>query len=110
MARLVLERRGPRASPQCSADDRLGDVHMAVSLVTTRPGRPASCVSVTDGERREWSVTIVISFDAALECQVKGERQGGFCRVKNNASSVAHGHHPSWWKMFSEKQTRRVPE
>lgn len=83
MARLVLERRGPRAAPQCpSADDRMGDVHMAVSLVTARPGRPASSVSVTDGEMREWSVTSVISFDTALECQVKGERQGDFLWVK----------------------------
>ncbi|XP_036014875.1 FERM and PDZ domain-containing protein 2 isoform X3 [Mus musculus] len=54
VARLVLERRGPRAAPQCpSADDRMGDVHMAVSLVTARPGRPASSVSVTDGPKFE---------------------------------------------------------
>ncbi|KAK7808273.1 hypothetical protein U0070_013955 [Myodes glareolus] len=50
VARLVLERRSPRvALPSPSADDRMGDVHMAVSLVTARSGRPASCVSVTDG-------------------------------------------------------------
>lgn len=68
MAQLVLERRGPRAAPQCpSADDRMGEVHMAVSLVTAKPGRPASRVSVTDGKRREWSVTVVISSDTALE-------------------------------------------
>ncbi|CAH7127626.1 Frmpd2 [Phodopus roborovskii] len=54
VARLVLERRGPRATPQCpSADDRMGDAHMAVSLVTARSGRPASCVSVTDGPKFE---------------------------------------------------------
>lgn len=35
-----------------SANDRMGDVRSAVSLVTTLPGRPTSCVSVTDGERR----------------------------------------------------------
>ncbi|XP_049996706.1 FERM and PDZ domain-containing protein 2 isoform X6 [Alexandromys fortis] len=50
VARLVLERRSPRiALPSPSTDDRMGDVHMAVSLVTARSGRPASCVSVTDG-------------------------------------------------------------
>lgn len=49
-ARLVLARRSPRiALPSLPADDRMGDVHMAVSLVTARSGRPASCVSVTDG-------------------------------------------------------------
>nr|XP_034353879.1 FERM and PDZ domain-containing protein 2 isoform X3 [Arvicanthis niloticus] len=54
VARLVLERRHPRAVLQCpSADDRMGDVHMAVSLVTARPGRPVSCVSVTDGPKFE---------------------------------------------------------
>ncbi|XP_075843635.1 FERM and PDZ domain-containing protein 2 isoform X1 [Microtus pennsylvanicus] len=50
VARLVLERRSPRiALPSPSTDDRMGDVHMAVSLETARSGRPASCVSVTDG-------------------------------------------------------------
>lgn len=50
VARLVLERRSPRiALPSPSADDRMGDVHMAVSLVTAGSGRPASCVSVTNG-------------------------------------------------------------
>lgn len=39
--------------PSPSADDRMGDVHMAVSLVTARSGRLASCASVTDGKRRE---------------------------------------------------------
>ncbi|XP_035305861.1 putative protein FRMPD2-like [Cricetulus griseus] len=54
VARLVLERRGPRVAPQCpSADDSMGDAHMAVSLVTARSGRPASCVSVTDGPKFE---------------------------------------------------------
>ncbi|XP_017653915.1 FERM and PDZ domain-containing protein 2 isoform X2 [Nannospalax galili] len=54
VARLVLERRGPRTALQClSANDRIGDAHMAVSLVTAGPGRPASCVSVTDGPKFE---------------------------------------------------------
>ncbi|XP_040603651.1 FERM and PDZ domain-containing protein 2 isoform X2 [Mesocricetus auratus] len=54
VARLVLERRGPRAAAQCpSADDRMGDAHTAVSLVTARSGRPASCISVTDGPKFE---------------------------------------------------------
>ncbi|CAO2637942.1 Putative protein FRMPD2-like [Lemmus lemmus] len=54
VARLVLERRSPRiALPSPAADDRMGDVHMAVSLVTARSGRPASCVSVTDGPNFE---------------------------------------------------------
>ncbi|XP_055468411.1 FERM and PDZ domain-containing protein 2 [Psammomys obesus] len=52
VARLVLERGGPRAACP-SADGRMGDEHMAVSLVTGRPGRPASCVSVTDGPKFE---------------------------------------------------------
>ncbi|XP_052589884.1 FERM and PDZ domain-containing protein 2 isoform X1 [Peromyscus californicus insignis] len=52
VARLVLERRGPRAAPQCpSDDDRMGDEHMAVSLVTARSGRPV--ISVTDGPKFE---------------------------------------------------------
>ncbi|XP_008057839.1 putative protein FRMPD2-like isoform X2 [Carlito syrichta] len=54
VARLVLERRGPRIAQQCpSANDRMGDEHVAVSLVTALPGRPASCVSVTDGPKFE---------------------------------------------------------
>uniref|UniRef100_A0A8C8W0P5 FERM and PDZ domain containing 2 n=1 Tax=Peromyscus maniculatus bairdii TaxID=230844 RepID=A0A8C8W0P5_PERMB len=52
VARLVLERRGPRAAPQCpSDDDRMGDEHVAVSLVTARSGRPV--ISVTDGPKFE---------------------------------------------------------
>uniref|UniRef100_A0A2K6UXU7 FERM and PDZ domain containing 2 n=1 Tax=Saimiri boliviensis boliviensis TaxID=39432 RepID=A0A2K6UXU7_SAIBB len=54
VARLVLERRGPRTTQQCpSANDSMGDEHMAVSLVTALPGRPSSCVSVTDGPKFE---------------------------------------------------------
>ncbi|XP_050999289.1 FERM and PDZ domain-containing protein 2 [Acomys russatus] len=54
VAQLVLERRGPRAAPQCpAAEGRMGDEHMAVSLVTGGPGRAASCVSVTDGPKFE---------------------------------------------------------
>ncbi|XP_012506712.1 PREDICTED: FERM and PDZ domain-containing protein 2 [Propithecus coquereli] len=54
VARLVLERRGPRTSQQCpSANDRMGDEHAAVSLVTALPGSPSSCVSVTDGPKFE---------------------------------------------------------
>nr|XP_020136122.1 FERM and PDZ domain-containing protein 2 isoform X1 [Microcebus murinus] len=54
VARLVLERRGPRTAQQCpSANDRIGDEHVAVSLVTALPGRTSSCVSVTDGPKFE---------------------------------------------------------
>ncbi|XP_045424190.1 FERM and PDZ domain-containing protein 2 [Lemur catta] len=54
VARLVLERRGPRTTQQCpSANDRMEDEHAAVSLVTALPGRPSSCVSVTDGPKFE---------------------------------------------------------
>ncbi|XP_064226126.1 FERM and PDZ domain-containing protein 2 isoform X1 [Aotus nancymaae] len=54
IARLVLERRGPRTTQQCpSANDSMGDEHTAVSLVTALPGRPSSCVSVTDGLKFE---------------------------------------------------------
>ncbi|XP_037585894.1 FERM and PDZ domain-containing protein 2 isoform X1 [Cebus imitator] len=54
VARLVLERRGPRTTQQCpSANDSMGDEHTAVSLVTALPGRPSSCVSVTDGLKFE---------------------------------------------------------
>uniref|UniRef100_A0A8C0XMB8 PDZ domain-containing protein n=1 Tax=Castor canadensis TaxID=51338 RepID=A0A8C0XMB8_CASCN len=54
VARLILERRSPRTAPQCSsANDRMGDKHAAVSLVTALPGRPMSCVSVTDGPKFE---------------------------------------------------------
>lgn len=39
---------------QCpSANDRMGEECTAVSLATVSPGRPASSVSATDGERRE---------------------------------------------------------
>ncbi|XP_060047269.1 putative protein FRMPD2-like [Erinaceus europaeus] len=54
VARLVLERRVPRTTQQCpSANDRLGDECTAVSLATTLPGRPASCVCATDGPKFE---------------------------------------------------------
>ncbi|XP_069876883.1 FERM and PDZ domain-containing protein 2 isoform X2 [Dipodomys merriami] len=54
VAKLVLERRGPRVAQQCcSANERMGDEHAVVSLVTALPGRPASCVSVTDGPKFE---------------------------------------------------------
>ncbi|KAL2769930.1 FERM and PDZ domain-containing protein 2 isoform 5 precursor, partial [Daubentonia madagascariensis] len=54
VTRLVLERRGPRTAQQCpSANDRMGDEHAAVSLVTALSGRPSSCFSVTDGPKFE---------------------------------------------------------
>uniref|UniRef100_A0A673SR47 FERM and PDZ domain containing 2 n=1 Tax=Suricata suricatta TaxID=37032 RepID=A0A673SR47_SURSU len=54
VARLVLERRGPRTTQQCpSINGRMGDGGTAVSLATALPGRPASCVSVTDGPKFE---------------------------------------------------------
>ncbi|XP_062943414.1 FERM and PDZ domain-containing protein 2 isoform X1 [Cynocephalus volans] len=54
VARLVLERRGPRTAQQCpSANDRMGEEHSAVSLVTALPDRRTSCVSVTDGPKFE---------------------------------------------------------
>ncbi|XP_006917008.1 FERM and PDZ domain-containing protein 2 [Pteropus alecto] len=53
VARLVLERRGPRTAQQCPVNNRMGDECMAVSLATALPGRPASCVSVTDGPKFE---------------------------------------------------------
>ncbi|XP_055208996.2 FERM and PDZ domain-containing protein 2 isoform X2 [Gorilla gorilla gorilla] len=54
VARLVLERRVPRSTQQCpSANDSMGDERTAVSLVTALPGRPSSCVSVTDGPKFE---------------------------------------------------------
>ncbi|XP_062070299.1 FERM and PDZ domain-containing protein 2 [Lepus europaeus] len=54
VASLVLERRSARPAQQCpSANDRTGDGQAAVSLVTAVPGRPTSCVSVTDGPQFE---------------------------------------------------------
>ncbi|KAM4852244.1 putative protein FRMPD2-like [Thomomys bottae] len=53
VAKLVLERRAPTVAQQCSANKRMGDEHAAVSLETALPGRPASCVSVTDGPKFE---------------------------------------------------------
>ncbi|XP_013364256.1 PREDICTED: FERM and PDZ domain-containing protein 2 isoform X3 [Chinchilla lanigera] len=54
VAKLVLERRSlGMAQQHPSANDRMGDEHAAVSLVTALPGRLASCVSVTDGPKFE---------------------------------------------------------
>ncbi|KAM6157203.1 LOW QUALITY PROTEIN: FERM and PDZ domain-containing protein 2 [Erethizon dorsatum] len=54
VARLVLERRSPGTAQQCpSANDRMGDEHVVVSLVTALPGSPLSSVSVTDGPKFE---------------------------------------------------------
>ncbi|KAF6317212.1 FERM and PDZ domain containing 2 [Rhinolophus ferrumequinum] len=54
VARLVLERRGPRTAQQCSSvNHRMRDEYSAVSLATALPGRPASCVSATDGPKFE---------------------------------------------------------
>ncbi|XP_058527397.1 FERM and PDZ domain-containing protein 2 [Ochotona princeps] len=54
VVRLVLERRSPGTAQQCpSAGDRAGDQHPAVSVVTALPGRPTSCVPVTDGPKFE---------------------------------------------------------
>ncbi|XP_023563030.1 FERM and PDZ domain-containing protein 2 isoform X1 [Octodon degus] len=54
VVRLVLERRSPGTAQQHpSANDRMGDEHEAVSLVTALPGRLSSCVSVTDGPKFE---------------------------------------------------------
>ncbi|XP_040341615.1 FERM and PDZ domain-containing protein 2 isoform X4 [Herpailurus yagouaroundi] len=54
VARLVLERRGPRTTQQCpSVNGRMADGCTAVSLATALPGRPASCVSATDGPKFE---------------------------------------------------------
>ncbi|KAM8774788.1 LOW QUALITY PROTEIN: FERM and PDZ domain-containing protein 2 [Rhynchonycteris naso] len=52
VARLVLERRGPRTAGQClSVSNRMGVERRAVSLATALPVRPASCVSTTDGSK-----------------------------------------------------------
>ncbi|XP_023096422.2 FERM and PDZ domain-containing protein 2 isoform X4 [Felis catus] len=54
VARLVLERRGPRTTQQCpSVNGRMADGCTAVSLATALPDRPASCVSATDGPKFE---------------------------------------------------------
>ncbi|XP_078290629.1 FERM and PDZ domain-containing protein 2 isoform X3 [Panthera onca] len=54
VARLVLERRGPRTTQQCpSVNGRMADGCTAVSLATALPGRPVSCVSATDGPKFE---------------------------------------------------------
>ncbi|KAM9197864.1 LOW QUALITY PROTEIN: FERM and PDZ domain-containing protein 2 [Dugong dugon] len=51
VTRLVLERRGLSTAQQCpSANASVGDGCAAVSL-RTLPGRPMSCVSVTDGHK-----------------------------------------------------------
>ncbi|XP_047682400.1 FERM and PDZ domain-containing protein 2 [Prionailurus viverrinus] len=54
VARLVLERRGPRTTQQCpSVNGRMADRCTAVSLATALPDRPVSCVSATDGPKFE---------------------------------------------------------
>ncbi|XP_054974640.1 FERM and PDZ domain-containing protein 2 [Sorex araneus] len=54
VARLVLERRGPRTAQQCpSANDKMGDEGTAVSLATALPDRPPHCISATDGPKFE---------------------------------------------------------
>ena len=58
----------------------MGDECTAVSLATVLPGRPASSVSATDGER-ELSVTIVMSSCAAFELSSPKGKQEGFIWV-----------------------------
>ncbi|KAM5322294.1 LOW QUALITY PROTEIN: FERM and PDZ domain-containing protein 2 [Glossophaga mutica] len=54
VARLVLERRALRTAQQCpSVNNGMIVECTAVSLATALPGKPASCVSATDRERRE---------------------------------------------------------
>ncbi|KAF5921962.1 hypothetical protein HPG69_015412 [Diceros bicornis minor] len=78
VVRLVLERRGPRTAQQCpSANDRMGDECTAVSLATASPGRPASCVSATDG--------------AKFEVKLKKNASGlGFSFVQMERESCSH--------------------
>lgn len=96
MVQLVLERRGPGAAPQCpSADDRMGDVHVPVSLETARPGRPVSCAAVTDGERMECYYCHIIQHCFRI-VKSKGKGRESSSGLKINSSSVAHDHHPSW--------------
>ncbi|KAG3264990.1 FERM and PDZ domain containing 2, transcript variant X5 [Ictidomys tridecemlineatus] len=78
VVRLVLERRGPRTAQQCpSANDRMGDEHAAVSLVTALPGRPVSCVSVTDG----------LKFEVKLKKNINGL---GFSFVQMERENCSH--------------------
>uniref|UniRef100_A0A8I3P932 FERM and PDZ domain containing 2 n=1 Tax=Canis lupus familiaris TaxID=9615 RepID=A0A8I3P932_CANLF len=78
VARLVLERRGLRTAQQCPfAKDRMGDECMAVSLATALPGRPAGCVSVTDGPK----------FEVTLKKNASGL---GFSFVQMKRESYSH--------------------
>ncbi|XP_032169024.1 FERM and PDZ domain-containing protein 2 isoform X1 [Mustela erminea] len=78
VARLVLERRGPRTAQQCpSAKDRTGDECTAVSLATVLPGRPVGCVSVTDGPK----------FEVTLKKNASGL---GFSFVQMERESCSH--------------------
>ncbi|KAF7464793.1 Hypothetical predicted protein [Marmota monax] len=78
VVRLVLERRGPRTAQQCpSANDKMGDEHAAVSLVTALPGRPVSCVSVTDG----------LKFEVKLKKNINGL---GFSFVQMERENCSH--------------------
>ncbi|XP_027627319.1 FERM and PDZ domain-containing protein 2 [Tupaia chinensis] len=76
-ARLVLQRRGPGAAQQCPANDRMGDEHAAVPLVTALPGRHSSCVSVTDG----------LTFEVTLRKNAGGL---GFSFVQMERASCSH--------------------
>ncbi|KAB0397522.1 hypothetical protein E2I00_006879, partial [Balaenoptera physalus] len=79
VARLVLERRGPRTAQQCpSANDRMGDECTAVSLATVLPGRPASSVSVTYGPRFEVKLKKNASGLGFSFVQMESERCGHF--------------------------------
>ncbi|XP_027450357.1 FERM and PDZ domain-containing protein 2 [Zalophus californianus] len=78
VARLVLERRGPRTAQQCpSAKDRTGDECRAVSLATALPGRPSGCVSATDGPK----------FEVTLKKNASGL---GFSFVQMEKESCSH--------------------
>uniref|UniRef100_A0A8C0E8T4 FERM and PDZ domain containing 2 n=1 Tax=Balaenoptera musculus TaxID=9771 RepID=A0A8C0E8T4_BALMU len=79
VARLVLERRGPRTAQQCpSANDRMGDECTAVSLATVLLGRPASSVSATYGPRFEVKLKKNASGLGFSFVQMENERCGHF--------------------------------
>lgn len=61
---------------------------MAVSLETARPGRPVSCVSVTDGERMECYYCHVIRYCFRI-VKSKGKGREASSGLKLKASSVA---------------------
>ncbi|XP_016056329.1 PREDICTED: FERM and PDZ domain-containing protein 2 [Miniopterus natalensis] len=78
VARLALERRGPRTAQQCpSVNNRTGAGCTAVSLATALPGRPASCVSATDG----------VKFEVRLKKNAGGL---GFSFVQMERGSCSH--------------------